>query len=71
MKKYDVSLEVTGSKYVGEVEAEDLESLLDQLVDDERTGVSMCWQCSSECEDARVSRVFVYAAGKLVAEEEW
>ncbi len=50
-KKGCVYESVTGSKYVGEFEADTAEEAIELSYDSDGAGVSLCWSCSSECED--------------------
>lgn len=54
MKKYRVYGVVTGSKYLGEVEAENAEEAEQKAFDELDIGCSLCHHCSSEAEDAEI-----------------
>jgi hypothetical protein len=56
-----VSASVRGSKYCGEVEAKTREEALD-LAWEMDSGISLCHQCASECEDAEIDEFFVERA---------
>ena len=58
MPRYRCVGTVTGSKYLGVVEAPDPESAKAKALDLEGH-VSFCHQCSDECEDAEVTDVSV------------
>jgi hypothetical protein len=51
MPKFNVYATVTGSKYIGEFEAETKEDAIDQAELSGGAYVSLCHQCSAECED--------------------
>lgn len=58
MKKYRVYGIVTGSKYLGEYEANSKEEAEDMAL--RKDGhVGLCHQCTSECEDAEIHEVQV------------
>ena len=56
MMKYSVNASVVGSKHLGVYEAENKEDAIRQAMD-ENGYVSLCHQCSSECEDAEIEDV--------------
>jgi len=51
--KYHLYATVTGSKYLGEVEA-DSEAEAIQQAEELDTHVSLCHQCSGQCEDPEI-----------------
>lgn len=53
MPKYRVWGTVTGSKYLGDFEASKEEEAIEIAIC--KTHVSLCHQCSSECEDPEVT----------------
>lgn len=59
MKKWKVYGVVTGSKYMGEFEAESASEAEAKAFDSEAAGVSLCWACAGECEDAAIEKVIV------------
>jgi len=50
---------VAGSKYLGEVEAATEEEAREKAWGLDSAGVSLCHQCSSECEDPEVQDIYV------------
>lgn len=59
IKKYSVSASVRGGKYLGEVEATSPAEAIQKAWDLDSCHVSMCHQCSDECEDPEVDKIFV------------
>lgn len=59
MKKYHCYGTVIGSKYLGEVEAENIEEAMTKAWELEEAWISFCHQCSRECEDPMVSSIHV------------
>jgi|ADurb_Val_02_Slu_FD_contig_21_2875252_length_324_multi_2_in_0_out_0_2 Fe-S cluster assembly iron-binding protein IscA len=57
MKKWAVMGHVVGSKFLGIFEAETKEEAEDMAIESDAASVSLCHQCSSECEDAEVDYV--------------
>lgn len=55
MPKFRVSASVVGSKYIGEFEAETAEDAEQLARDSSEASISLCHQCSCECEDAECS----------------
>jgi hypothetical protein len=53
--KFNVYATVTGSKYIGEFEADTKEEALEKAADE--CYVSLCCQCSRECEDPEVTEL--------------
>ena len=56
MAKYDISARVVGSKYIGEFEADTKEEAIELAW--KKAWVSLCHQCSSECEDAEIEDLY-------------
>lgn len=54
MAKWNVTGVVTGGKYLGEYEAETAEQAIATALMLEGGGISLCNQCSGECEDGAV-----------------
>jgi hypothetical protein len=61
MPKFSVYATVTGSKYLGDFEADTKEAAIEQAEASGAAWVSLCHQCDSECEDPQ--------AHDLIAEE--
>jgi len=59
MTKYRAYAKVTGSKCLGEFEADSSEEAKRLATESENCDVSLCWSCASECEDAEIEEVFV------------
>lgn len=57
MAKYRIYGTVTGSKYLGEVEAESKEEAEEAAWEQLDTSVSLCWQCSGEINDPEIDEV--------------
>lgn len=57
MTKYGVYATVVGTKYIGEVEAEDTYEAEELAWEHPNLTVSLCHQCSSECEDPEVDGI--------------
>jgi hypothetical protein len=55
---------VTGSKYLGTVEAETKEEAEEKALELESTYIDLCHQCASECEDAEVHDIQVEEESK-------
>ena len=51
MPKFNVYATVTGGKYIGEFEAETKEKAIEMAQESDNASVSLCHQCSPECED--------------------
>lgn len=64
MKTYRVYAVVTGSKYLGTVEAKDEDDAKEKAFDLDSCHVSLCHQCDNECEEAMVSEVSVEEGGE-------
>jgi len=59
MKKWSCNATVVGGKYLGVVEAETREEAqgkADKLAD---AGVSLCHQCSGQCESPQITEIYV------------
>jgi hypothetical protein len=54
MPLYRVVGTVTASKYLGEFEADSEEEAIEMALNSEEAYVSMCHQCSSNCEDPEI-----------------
>lgn len=59
MKRYRAYAEITGGKYLGEVEAESKDKAEEVAWELESAGVSLCHSCSEECEDAEIAGITV------------
>lgn len=59
MKKYHCHASVVGSKYLGEVEAENEEEAKVLALNLPGAYVSLCHQCEEQCEDIEVDTVEV------------
>lgn len=57
--KWHLSGTVIGRKYLGEVEADTMEEAIEKGW--KLCHVSLCHQCSDECEDAEIDEVFAEA----------
>ena len=58
-RMYSVSATVTGSKYIGEFEASSEEEARKMAEESDEMYISLCHQCSSECEDAEINEIFI------------
>lgn len=58
MAKWRVAATVIGSKYLGEFEAKTKKEAEALAFESQQAGISLCHQCSHECEDADISEVF-------------
>ncbi len=58
MPRYRVCGVVTGSKYLGEFEADSEAEAIEIALNSEESHVSLCHQCSSECEDPEIQEAF-------------
>lgn len=54
LRKWAVTASVVGSKYLGIFEAATKEEAEEMAEESEAAGISLCNQCSGECEDAQV-----------------
>lgn len=61
MPKFRVSATVVGSKYIGEFEAETAEEAEVMAWQSGNAHVSMCHECTDECEDPECSEMHVAA----------
>lgn len=59
MPKYHCYAEVTGSKYLGVVEAESESEAIENALELGSSYVSLCHECTRECEDPAVTNVSV------------
>lgn len=66
MAKYRCSGHVSGSKYLGVVEAANEEAAIEAAYDLPSAYVSLCHQCSGHCEDPEIVAVNV----ELIDDEE-
>ena len=57
MKRFRLCATVTGSKYLGEVEAETIEEAIEKGYGLDECHVSVCHQCSNEIEDAEITDI--------------
>jgi len=57
--KYNLIGTVVGSKYLGTVEAESPEEAKEMARNLDSCSISLCHQCSCECEDAEVTEIIV------------
>ncbi len=55
MPKYRVVGTVVGGKYLGEFEADSAELAEEMAMDEHGGNISLCHQCSGECEDGEVT----------------
>lgn len=55
--KYRVYAAVSGSKYLGEIEAENEEDAKDKALDLDEASISLCHHCSHQCQDPMVVSV--------------
>jgi hypothetical protein len=55
-KKYRVYGVVTGGKYIGEFRAESMEKAIEAAGNSDNAYVSLCHQCSDECEDPEIHK---------------
>ena len=53
--KYQIYGKVVGSKYIGEVEASSEEEAIEKGWELDEACVTLCCQCSKECEDPEIS----------------
>lgn len=58
VKTWRVTGVVTGSKYLGEVEAATKEEAEAKAFDELDVDCCLCHQCSEECEDAEIQEVY-------------
>lgn len=63
MPRYRCVGVVTGSKYLGVVEAATEEEAIEKAFDELDEGVSLCHQCADQCETAEVTQVHVEEIG--------
>jgi hypothetical protein len=59
MKKYYCYATVTGSKYLGIVEANNEKEAEKKAWELDELYVSLCHQCAGECEDAEITKILV------------
>ena len=58
-KKYRAYGEVVGGKYIGVVEASSSAEAVQKAWEMDEADVNLCHSCSSECEDATLTSIFV------------
>jgi len=58
MPLFRVNATVTGSKYLGEFEAETAEDAIEMALNSDRAVVSLCHHCSDKCIDPECSEAF-------------
>jgi len=58
-KTYRVSARVVGSKFIGEFEANSKEEAEEMASESDEAYISLCHQCSSECEDIEIEEFFI------------
>ena len=63
MPKFYVTGVVSGSKYLGEFEAETEEQAIEMALASDRVAVCLCHHCSSECEDPEIQEAVASKAG--------
>lgn len=54
MAVYNVYGKVVGTKYLGEYEADSEDEAIEKALQEHVGSISLCHQCSSECEDAEL-----------------
>ena len=59
MTKYNVTGVVSGSKHIGVFEANSKEEAEKMAYESEEIYVSLCYACSSECEDAEIQKLVI------------
>lgn len=64
LNTYSVYGTVTGSKYLGDFQATTPEEAIDMAIDSDAGHVSLCHQCSGQCEDPEIHN----ATAELVEE---
>ena len=57
MPKWDAYGTVTGTKYLGQFEAETEEEAIAQAENSEQTYVSLCHHCSDQCDDPEIGKI--------------
>lgn len=55
--KYNLIGTVTGSKYLGTVEAESAEEAIEKAYKLDTCSISLCHQCTDECEDPEITEI--------------
>lgn len=55
--KWHVHGTIVGTKYLGIFEADTKEEAEDMAMESEASGVSLCHECSTECEDPQIDSV--------------
>ena len=54
MKKFRVTGTVSGSKVIGEFEAESKEDAIRQASESDEADANLCHSCANECDDAQI-----------------
>jgi hypothetical protein len=67
-RTWSVTAAVVGSKWMGDYEAETGEEALEMAR--EKADVSLCHQCSDECEDPQIEHMSAESNGEVVTDEE-
>ena len=57
MKKYRLYAQVTGSKYLGVVEAESEEEAIEKGFELDEAVICLCHACATQCEDPSTSEI--------------
>jgi hypothetical protein len=57
MPRWNVYGAVTGSKYLGQFEADTEEEAIAKAEDSDQTYVSLCHQCSDQCGDPEIGKI--------------
>jgi len=63
MPRFTVHATVVGGKYLGEYEADSEEQAIEMALE-ENGHVSLCHQCSGECEDAEITETNAELVGE-------
>lgn len=66
MKRWRVWGTVVGTKYLGEFEANTMDDAIDKALESSEACVSMCHQCSGECEDPEIHEA---SADEIIEDE--
>ena len=62
MPEFNVIGKVVGSKYLGKFEAKNKKEAEKMALESEAVGISLCHQCSGECEDPIVEKAYAEKA---------
>lgn len=57
-RPYSCSAIVVGTKYLGVFYAESEDEAIALALQSDKSNISLCYQCSVECEDAEIDEVF-------------